>query len=179
MSQHNLQLLQQPTKDLINRVLTSSVVRACDQYLEGHGFNSSVEHRIFRVLLSTHIILMAKCSLGKVQCKPYNNLLLSSFWGSLIPSAGAPCDLLQAVACLQFFTKCLHYSLVAFLTFSCFVFPNQPSLFIPGLGKYWLVSIPLNSSVRWCLVQAACRPATNTSIFLPTLQAKGPQLVYW
>ena len=65
--------------------------------------------------------------------------LVSSFsnyvGGGPMPLAGAPHDVcMQLLACLQFFTKCLRYSLVACLPFLCCVFPNPPFSLFLGLN---------------------------------------------
>ena len=91
-----------------------------------------------------------KCNLGKVILEP---MLVSSFpnyaWGG-----GGGMPLAEAPLC---------YNLVACFPFLCCVFPNSPSLYVSGLGKYWSVNIPLNSSVWRCLVGAARRVAMDTS----------------
>ena len=64
-----------------------------------------------------HLLVMslnvAKCNLGKVNLEA---MLVSSFpsytRGGLMPLAGAPCDLYNAVDCLQFFAKCCCNSLL-------------------------------------------------------------------
>ena len=90
-------------------------------------------------------IMSLKCNLGIVNLEA---MLVSSFpnnaGGGMMHLAGH----LMTVACLQFFATSISQSLVVCLPFQCcFIFSRHPSLFSSGPGKYWLISIPLNSSV--------------------------------
>ena len=72
-------------------------------------------------------------------------MLVSSFqnyaWGGPDTLSRGTSWLVYTVACLPFFSLLLACRFGA-------VSLNPPSLFKSGQGKYWSVSIPLNSSVR-------------------------------
>ena len=82
---------------------------------------------------------MTKCNLGKINFVP---IVVSSFenyaGGGLMPLAGAsydlytqliPCSSSESVFAIAFLLAC-H--------FCAFFFLNLPSLFLLGIGKYWL-----------------------------------------
>ena len=111
----------------------------------------------------------AKCNLGKVNLEV---MLVESFSnyarGGQTPLAGAPCFL---VVLRSVFTRFL---LLAWHFGAVFFFPYPPTLFSSGPGKYWLGSIPLNSSVWQCLGGATRRVAVDTS-FLVLEHCLAPQ----
>ena len=72
------------------------------------------------------------------------------------------CSCLPAVLCKVYFAGALPW-----LPFLCSVFfPALPPISVLGQLSIWSVSIPLNSSVRGCLVGVARRVAMDTSFLV-------------